>query len=147
MTVRRIIVRARPARKPKGIRPVAKRTEAARYNDPQNTYRPGLVLTDEQVGQALDAHVWTFARTMPQWPHFYTVREHWTSEIPWENVVQFIRERGFKGWFGKGKAPRRYWLWKGQLYWTCSLDPKNLPKEGVINRAPDQPADYFHIER
>ena len=41
---------------------------------------------------------WTFARTMPEWPHEYIVREQVDDELL-QRLVVHIRTHGVEGWF------------------------------------------------
>src|SRR4051794_26384086 len=52
--------------------------------------------TFEEVSAALLASEWTFAKTMPQWPHWYTLRKHWSQPVDFEAVVQYIRDHGYQ---------------------------------------------------
>jgi len=38
--------------------------------------RSATELGPEVVQAALEAQAWTFAKTMPQWPHWYTLRRN-----------------------------------------------------------------------
>lgn len=116
------------------------------FTEPQNVFRPELCaqLTHDAIAAALLEAKWTFAKSMPQWPHSYTLRQNWSSSIPWENVVQFMRDAGRLGWFGRAKTPRMYWILGGEIFWTmgCHLDVTY-----VINRAADDRAPYYFIDR
>lgn len=72
---------------------------------------------------------WIFAKTMPQNPHWYTLRkEHDT--VLFDNAVVFIREYGHKVLF-KGRPYIQYIL-DGFTYWTMG-NPLN--ETILINRA------------
>lgn len=149
MSGRRIVLPFSALGKPVAIQPVASRYAPKPQkvlNDPQNKFVPGLSLDREQVGAAIEAHHWKFAKSMPKWPHWYTLRENWTSAIPWENVVQFLRDDGKAGWFGSGKkkSPRDYWFFNGHVYWSMGAP---LAETILINRQPDTPADYYGVYR
>jgi hypothetical protein len=84
----------------------------------------------EQVAATLEVQTWTFARTMPKNPHEYTLRKTWTGDLPFEAVVQFIRDHGYRRRYG-----RRWYvcLDVGQhRYWTMGAP---LPATILINRA------------
>jgi hypothetical protein len=90
---------------------------------------------------------WTFAKTMPENPHEYTVRP--TNRDPslapevdeeFERMVVYIREHGYRdSYVSKGKEgqrDRRYWYtylnvgeWR---YWTMGAP---IPSTIIINRA------------
>lgn len=44
------------------------------------------------------ASKWTFAKTMPEWPHEYIVRER-VGEKRFVRFVQYIRANGYEGKF------------------------------------------------
>ena len=110
-----------------------------------NTFDEAIhpTLTRDAVGAEILAHTFVFARTMPQWPHEYILRKNWTSEIPWENVVQFLRDDGVTGWFGEARAKRKYWRYAGKRYWTMG---DTLAGATLINRDEDVPVDYLTLE-
>lgn len=97
-----------------------------------------LRLNPEIVGAALLAHDWRFARTMPQYPHWYTLRKNWTGPMPWENVVQFLRDDGRRGRFNGRR--NTYWTFQGMRYWSMGAP---LGITILINRDHDRPAPYF----
>lgn len=37
---------------------------------------------------------WQFAKTMPQWPHVYTVRDWWDADDAFTEACELIEERG-----------------------------------------------------
>jgi hypothetical protein len=80
---------------------------------------------------------WQFARTMPQWPHEYTVR-HWRNDLDSEffGFVALIRREGvIKPWPREASKPRYHhtYLALGDWeYWTMG---EQLPETAVINRA------------
>ncbi len=80
---------------------------------------------------------WQFARTMPQWPHEYTVRD-WCLELEPEFIafVALIRRDGTaKPWPPKASPPRyrnTYLELDGREYWTMGSP---IPATTVINRA------------
>jgi hypothetical protein len=86
----------------------------------------------ERVGRLLEAHPWTFAKTMPEVPHWWTVRRQWDdAEFTW--VVLRIKQLGVKRKFRK--SFNYYFDFNRHAYWT--MDPRNAPAEvtTLINRA------------
>jgi hypothetical protein len=79
----------------------------------------------------IDAHEWTYAKTMPKWPHHYTTRDRCRSVEEFEAAVLFIRAEGYNKMFYRSK--RCYMNHTdGHFYWTMGdLVPNTL----VINRA------------
>jgi hypothetical protein len=69
---------------------------------------------DRVVGW-LESVPFQFAKTMPQTPHFYTLRKKWANEANFVETVLFIRKYGYKGTYGKTTytyfniGPYKYW--------------------------------------
>lgn len=82
------------------------------------------VYTPEQVENCLLAAEYRFAKTMPEHPHYYTLREHWTQPVPFDDVVQFIRDHGYQERYGNQTytymniGPDRYWTMGYPLHVT-----------------------------
>jgi len=74
---------------------------------------------------------WRFAKTMPEHPHEYVVR-NWRPdrELSFERFVMVIRERGYDEQFSG--VPYRYLEIAGWKYWTMG---NPLDETTVINRA------------
>ena len=72
---------------------------------------------------------WTFAKTMPQWPHEYTLRKD-ADEQEFLFFVTLIREHGYTEEFGKAVYIRLNV--NGWKYWTMG---RPLPETILINRA------------
>lgn len=81
---------------------------------------------------------WQFAKTMPQWPHEYTVRE-WRPDLEgtFVRLADLIRREGVvKPWPADVVTPRyhhSYLAIDGWEYWTTMGAP--IPETTVINRA------------
>lgn len=75
---------------------------------------------------------WQFASTMPDNPHWYTVRK-WCpeGEAEFEEFVRIIREHGDDEIF-EGR-PYRYLDFEGHHYWTMGAP---IAETTVINRNP-----------
>lgn len=80
---------------------------------------------------------WQFAKTMPQWPHEYTVR-NWAPDRSrqFESMVVLIRDEGVvKPWPRDSPTPRYrfpYLEIDGWEYWSMGAP---VPDTTVINRA------------
>jgi hypothetical protein len=80
---------------------------------------------------------WQFARTMPQWPHEYTVRQ-WEPgrERDFVEFAALIRRTGVvKPWPSDSARPRYHHTYlelDGWEYWTMG---EPLEETSVINRA------------
>jgi hypothetical protein len=80
---------------------------------------------------------WQFAKTMPQWPHWYTVRD-WRPDLEaqFEAFARLIRREGIVAPWPRDSANPRYhnaYLVVGEwMYWTM---PGAIAEQLVINRA------------
>jgi len=88
------------------------------------------MLNDEQVVKLLESATYKFAKTMPQWPHWYTLRQTWESSQDFESVVVFIRENGkTEKYMSKEYV---YFYLNGYKYWTMEASPNQTI---LINKA------------
>lgn len=104
---------------------------------------PGFIWDDVQT--TLNMQKWTFAKTMPWVPHYYTVQRWWApgSPISHRNMLRAISEYGTVLLWGKKQVPRLYldmddpstgMTWR---YWhmgKCSSDAWQQTDLDVINR-------------
>lgn len=86
---------------------------------------PGL---PESLRAFVDAAPWTFARTMPEWPHEYIVRRDVDDDL-FMALVRHIRSNGVSQKFYRTK--RKYLQDRGLLYWTMG---EPLKETTIINR-------------
>jgi len=88
------------------------------------------MLNDEQVVKLLESATYKFAKTMPQWPHWYTLRQTWESSQDFESIVVFIRENGkTEKYMNKEYV---YFYLNGYKYWTMEASPNQTI---LINKA------------
>lgn len=87
-------------------------------------------LSLEDVISAFEAHTWRYASTMKWVPHYYVTRDKWQHIIPFDEIVQFIYDKGVPMRWGK-KAPKPY-LDIGEWRYFCMGNP--VPETTVINR-------------
>ena len=71
---------------------------------------------------------WVFAKTMPEWPHEYIVRERVDEEL-FERLVRHIRRHGYEGKFYQKTLT--YYDDGGMMYWTMGAP---LEQTTIINR-------------
>lgn len=95
------------------------------------------MVTKEQVDAALVVQEYRYAKTMPWCPHWYCLRKAWKTAVDFEQLVQFMRDHGYRERFQteRMRHPKffiRYNVgrWK---YWTCG---DTLPNTILINRCP-----------
>jgi hypothetical protein len=82
----------------------------------------------EPIKAFIDTTTWTFAKTMPLWPHEYIVRDR-VDRALFEAVVRHIRQYGFERRFYQ--RPITYFAEDGLLYWTMGAP---LEETIIINR-------------
>jgi hypothetical protein len=75
---------------------------------------------------------WTFAKTMPEWPHEYLVRDRVDREL-FEALVVHIRTCGFEAPFYQSVLT--YFAEDGFLYWTMGSP---LEETTIINRCKEE---------
>jgi len=78
---------------------------------------------------------WAFAKTMPQWPHEYTVRKFEDpkdEQIMFEQAVAFIRANGDCRMFEPTGKSSVYFDIDGRQYWTMGAP---IEETTIINRA------------
>jgi len=71
---------------------------------------------------------WTFAKTMPQWPHEYILR-HRVDEKIFDRLVRHIRANGHEEAYYTEKYI--YFEEDGMLYWTMG---EPIEETDIINR-------------
>ena len=76
----------------------------------------------------VDSNSWTFAKTMPDWPHFYIVRQP-VDESLFVKLVEHIRQFGYKGAFYEKMIT--YFEEDGLIYWTMG---NPVDETTIINR-------------
>ena len=85
------------------------------------TPTPELIAFIEKEG-------WTFAKTMPQWPHEYLVRND-VDEQSFISLVEHIRAHGAPGSFYKRELT--FYHFEGWVYWTMG---NPVEETTIINR-------------
>ena len=76
----------------------------------------------------IDSTHWTFAKTMPLWPHEYIVRGRVDEDL-FVRLVRHIREHGYEGRFYRKRMT--YYEDRGLVYWTMGAP---LDETIIINR-------------
>jgi hypothetical protein len=76
----------------------------------------------------VDEATWTFAKTMPEWPHEYIVRER-VDERLFVDLVGHIRKHGRSGRFYERVIV--YYEEAGLVYWTMGAQ---LAETVIVNR-------------
>ena len=76
----------------------------------------------------VDERRWTFAKTMPEWPHEYIVRDRVDEQL-FERLVVHIRAHGAEGRFYEKRLI--YYEEAGLVYWTMGAP---LGETTIVNR-------------
>lgn len=71
---------------------------------------------------------WTFAKTMPDWPHEYIVRRN-VDQALFVQLVEHIRAHGYAGRFYS--RPITYFDSDGLTYWTMGAP---IEETTIVNR-------------
>jgi len=82
----------------------------------------------DALREFIDSSQWTFAKTMPEWPHEYIVRER-VDENLFVQLVRHIRANGYEGKFYRKSIT--YYDDGGLVYWTMGAP---LEETIIINR-------------
>ena len=82
--------------------------------------------------QFIASSKWTFATTMPEWPHEYIVRDR-VDENLFEQLVRHIRTNGYEGTFYE--KTYIYFEEDGLLYWTMG---NPIDETTIINRCKNE---------
>jgi hypothetical protein len=88
------------------------------------------MMTREELTRYLESATYRFAKTMPQNPHWYTLRKEWPDEAVFEAVVEAIRHYGEK----RAWQTRKFVYFDAgkYMYWTMGAP---LSATILINRA------------
>ena len=90
-----------------------------------------MLQIDPEILDFINTSRWLFAKTMPQWPHEYVVRNWRPDKQPvFERFVMLIRAQGYDEQFLD--ATYRYLEIDGWKYWTMGESPDETT---IINRA------------
>jgi hypothetical protein len=87
-------------------------------------------MTMDELRSFMRESTWTFAKTMPQTPHEYTLWRDAKDEALFERVVMHIRQVGYQQKWGK--TTYTYLDIDGWQYWTMGSP---LDQTRLINRA------------
>jgi hypothetical protein len=73
-------------------------------------------LSAKLIAAVLQSQKWIPAKTQPHNPHEYCLRENWSAEASFDDVVVYIRQNGFEQRFDD--YPYTYFYIDGYQYWT-----------------------------
>lgn len=92
-----------------------------------------------RLARVLETKSYRFAKTMPKWPHWYTLRKTWEVDEDFVFAVETIREHGFTEKWG-GRTFRAFAL-NGLKYWTMGAP---IERTILINRKPITEEERVH---
>ena len=81
-----------------------------------------------QLEAFIEDQQWTFAKTWPEWPHEYIVRDRVDEQL-FVELVRHIRAHGYEGHFYQKTII--YYEEAGMVYWTMGAP---LDETIIINR-------------
>lgn len=87
-------------------------------------------MTENEALAFIERHRWTFAKTMPQWPHEWVARKN-VPDDEFDAFVRFIRRYGVARVFGR-KIYVCYYAPNGWRYWTMGWP---VDETVIINRS------------
>ena len=89
------------------------------------------LLRFHKFGRLLETHNWVFAKTMPENPHYYTLRKHWEYDSEFWHCVEYLNRNGY----GQNYKGRKYIVIdvNNHFYWTMS---NSFTETILINRKP-----------
>ncbi len=90
-------------------------------------------------------NTWIFAKTYAAFcPHEYIVKDHLPEEekVAFEQIVSFIREKGFDAVFGN-LGPNQYYTVDDYYYWTMGAP---VEQTIILNRAKHSDYDFVAAE-
>ena len=99
-----------------------------RWNSLLGQDRGRRIVLPEALRRFVDVEIWTYAKTMPEWPHEYLVRARVDGAL-FELLVRHIRAHGIEGRFYQ--KPITYYEEAGLVYWTMGAP---LAETIIINR-------------
>ena len=89
-------------------------------------------MTPPELARFVESEPWTFAKTMPQWPHEYVVRGRVQDEESFFRCVVTIRRFGYDGRFFTKTLryldldPHKYWTMGDFLAYTIIINRAEL---------------------
>lgn len=90
------------------------------------------VALPEILREFIASSKWTFAKTMPEWPHEYLVRDRGDRTL-FEALIRHIRQYGFEGRFYQRVLT--YFSEDVFLYWTMG---EPIEETTIINRCKEE---------
>jgi len=87
----------------------------------------------------IHGELWVYAKTMPEWPHEYLVRER-VDEKLFITLVDHIRSHGYQGsYYDK---PITYYDENGLVYWTMGVP---IEETTIVNRCKKEDSYEYRL--
>ena len=93
------------------------------------------------LSEFIDSVHWTYAKTMPLWPHEYIVRGQ-VDESLFVRLVRHIREHGYVGRFYRMSIT--YFDDRGMVYWTMGAP---VEETSIVNRCKNEDTYEARLSR
>lgn len=93
----------------------------------------------DELREFIRSSTWTFAKTMPKWPHEYIVRGQ-IDESLFLRLVHHIRQHGYEGKFYRKSIT--YFDEGGMVYWTMGSP---ISETIIVNRCKEE--DTYEYRR
>jgi hypothetical protein len=94
----------------------------------------------EPLREFIESSKWTYAKTMPEWPHEYIVRKNVDGDL-FVQLVHHIRANGTKGKFYKKDIT--YFDHGEHIYWTMGAP---IEETTIINRCKEADSYEYRLK-
>jgi len=93
----------------------------------------------DELREFVRSSTWTFAKTMPKWPHEYIVHGR-VDERLFVQLVCHIREHGYQGTFYRKSIT--YFDEDGMVYWTMGAP---ISETIIVNRCRQEDSYEYRL--
>lgn len=96
---------------------------------------------NEELKEFIDSMTWTFAKTMPNNPHWYIIQKKMATpkdKKMFHKLAEYIFKSSVKRSFGK--RVYKYFLFNDRKYWSMGKGPEDT---GLINMTYMRPIEAF----
>lgn len=86
-------------------------------------------MTEQELATLLERQAYKFAKTMPDHPHFYTLKKSWAAEDDFLMACHWLRKHSYVEWFFD--KPYEMFAFGDWKYWTMGYP---IDETILINR-------------